>query len=603
MVTTLDKTFDSLGTSMEAFGDAVTSLSNALALMTGSILAGTNVLAPTGDITTGSDVIRTTTELVEYLEEMFGVIMDLASTSKAAQEVSTLGELASAISGLMIDLRVYRETIRNLSFGRAYTYQACVRVRPSGINLGSSEKMWTRLPRAEVQWWSTVAIAVLCPYCGAVHQHAFASVYTLVIRPAGCKISRDTYACTFPFQDDNAAGSYEMDKQEQVYRSVGFAESTECTVRRISCVALRALHACGYLQLSIEARTLSGIFYYDGVEEYFDFTASDSSPTPTGGHNFVLDGRSVSGPSSCRLTVSPSKDENAGTWVQCLFRQADKHTSSLCLVANAVHRCDLKTFLRDIFGNSQPRALNPSLEQLSEATSKLRVGEEHEGPRWQEHLAKRSLIHPNSSVFGDTEPTYLFERRPGFVDIYLKVRSVAVEHDWKTVARMYRGCSLPPIDAKSGWSRNGCATTLVSGANYVSAVFTLARNIDYDLPHDVKRDQGIPGRFYASHAEKLLVVFLVSKHIFLPEEARYVDQARIRLALRDVDSCYWRSSDSSIRQPLLQMLMNAPSPGLRSAEISVSTEPCLDCKEFLRCINESFAMSIKLKYKGQELAL
>ena len=74
---------------------------------------------------------------------------------------------------------------------------------------------------------------------------------------------------------------------------------------------------------------------------------------------------------------------------------------------------------------------------------------------------------------------------------------------------------------------DGAATAV---QDYVSAVFTLARNIDYDLPHDVKRDQGIPGRFYASHAEKLLVAFLVSKHIFLPEEARYVDQARMTRA-------------------------------------------------------------------------
>ena len=250
-----------------------------------------------------------------------------------------------------------------------------------------------------------------------------------------------------------------------------------------------------------------------------------------------------------------------------------------------------------------PRALKCSLGELSEATSKLSVGEEHQEPNWRDNFANTSLIHPRSSVFGDAEPTYLFERRPGFVDIYLKVKSVAVEHDWKTVARMYKGHWFPPIDAKSGWRRNGCEATLVSGLDYTNAVFALARSVNYDLPHNVEKDQGVPGQFFASHAEKLLVAFFVSKHIFLPEEARYVDHRQIRFALRAVDSCYCRFSDFSIDYPLLQMLINAPTQGLRSAEISVSTESCPNCREFLKSFNESLIMSIELKYKGQEIPL
>ncbi|KAF2179808.1 hypothetical protein K469DRAFT_797690 [Zopfia rhizophila CBS 207.26] len=56
------------------------------------------------------------------------------------------------------------------------------------------------------------------------------------------------------------------------------------------------------------------------------------------------------------------------------------------------------------------------------------------------------------------------------------------------------------------------------GKLWTGEVLRAVGMIGYDFPRN-ERDQGVPGRYFASHAEKQLMAYLISKHVFMREEA------------------------------------------------------------------------------------
>lgn len=73
----------------------------------------------------------------------------------------------------------------------------------------------------------------------------------------------------------------------------------------------------------------------------------------------------------------------------------------------------------------------------------------------------------------------------------------------------------------SGWAHNE-NVTVVSGRDWTNDVVRISHLIGHTLSPDSWKDRGEPGRFNASHAEKQLIAYFISKHSFLPDEHRSI---------------------------------------------------------------------------------
>ena len=137
----------------------------------------------------------------------------------------------------------------------------------------------------------------------------------------------------------------------------------------------------------------------------------------------------------------------------------------------------------------------------------------------------------------------------------------------------------------SGWS-HGKTTPLVSGKDWTSEVIRIADIIGHALIPNSK-DNGIPGRFHACHAEKQLIAYFISKHVFLEPETRAPKKA-----FGNLDTYYRRDDESEEGGTLHELAAQAPSVSLKQASIVVSSPPCDDCIRFIRFVNAKLDLSI-----------
>ena len=98
------------------------------------------------------------------------------------------------------------------------------------------------------------------------------------------------------------------------------------------------------------------------------------------------------------------------------------------------------------------------------------------------------------------------------------VREYSIPKRTKTIAVLERGNPFPAITAMSGWGHSGYSSTNVSGKNWTERVLKVAATVGHTLSADLQKDQGIPGQFQASHAEKQLIAYFLDRHVFLPED-------------------------------------------------------------------------------------
>lgn len=152
------------------------------------------------------------------------------------------------------------------------------------------------------------------------------------------------------------------------------------------------------------------------------------------------------------------------------------------------------------------------------------------------------------------------------------------------------------IDAKSGWGHRDEAIT-ISGADHTRLVLALARTLEYRLPENQEKDQGVPGQHAASHAEKQLAMYFVKKHVFLPDEARYFDNTYTRIVLHNTTTFDGNIAKFSFQPQCTKMYMCAPPSGLRCASVSVSNRPCEDCQSFVSKLNAVLNVTINLDYR------
>lgn len=98
--------------------------------------------------------------------------------------------------------------------------------------------------------------------------------------------------------------------------------------------------------------------------------------------------------------------------------------------------------------------------------------------------------------------------------------SYRVPHINKTAAILDRGDQFARIAATSGWGADALPLNNTTGPHWVKQVYYIASTIGHefrDTP-DPRWDQGKPGQYFASHAEKKLIAYFIDKHVFMPQD-------------------------------------------------------------------------------------
>lgn len=86
------------------------------------------------------------------------------------------------------------------------------------------------------------------------------------------------------------------------------------------------------------------------------------------------------------------------------------------------------------------------------------------------------------------------------------------------VARFECGGKYLFIAAMSGWSHDK-TVSLISGKDLTPEVLRIANIVGYAFAIN-SRDRGVSGQFQACHAEKQLIAYFISRHVFLETESR-----------------------------------------------------------------------------------
>lgn len=155
----------------------------------------------------------------------------------------------------------------------------------------------------------------------------------------------------------------------------------------------------------------------------------------------------------------------------------------------------------------------------------------------------------------------------GTIELTAPIANFPVPNERKTIATLQRQSKYPLIAAMSGWSHSMTNVT-VSGRDWTDEVMNISRVVKHQLHIDGQRDQGKPGQFFASHAEKQLLAYFVSKHVLIESE----EQVLLREA----------------KPPVL----------LKGATILASRIPCTDCLQYIDAVNSAFDLRILVLDRG-----
>ncbi|KAK0648234.1 DYW family of nucleic acid deaminases-domain-containing protein [Cercophora newfieldiana] len=224
----------------------------------------------------------------------------------------------------------------------------------------------------------------------------------------------------------------------------------------------------------------------------------------------------------------------------------------------------------------------------------------------ERNIDRRAVInmlarHPRSAgmiTAGPTQTTaqpagFVFTRSTGAWDNSLTLMAnFVVPSEYKTIGVLFRGSDFPSVAAMSGWAHNDepGANIHISGKDWTNEVRQLCRHIGHRLaPHEY--DQGEPGKFNACHAEKQLIAYFVSKHVFLQHEQMSddpVEELVLSMGLTSIagelfgqeqDETRWLSK---VRPPI----------SLKKATIMVCRLQCWDCESFVERVNQSLGVEI-----------
>lgn len=126
------------------------------------------------------------------------------------------------------------------------------------------------------------------------------------------------------------------------------------------------------------------------------------------------------------------------------------------------------------------------------------------------------------------------------------IQKYSVPRISKTAAVLDRGDQFARISGTSGWGANSQPRNYKMRPHWVEQVCYIASTIGHAFQSapDPSWDQGIPGQYFASHAEKKLVAYFLDKHIFMSQD-REPDQA-LRNSILEVEESLEEGKCSSV---------------------------------------------------------
>lgn len=184
-----------------------------------------------------------------------------------------------------------------------------------------------------------------------------------------------------------------------------------------------------------------------------------------------------------------------------------------------------------------------------------------------------------------------FRKSSSRVRLFAPVAEYEIPSPHKTIARLERGGKYPSVAAMSGWG-HGKTVPLVSGKDLTPEVLRIANIIGHTLVPDT-RDNGIPGQYHACHAEKQLIAYFISRHVFLEPESRAPEKAFEHLGTH-----YRTQGKYQEGGTLHELAAKAPPLSLKQASILVSSPPCNDCVCFTEVINTKLNLKITVQNRS-----
>ena len=483
----------------------------------------------------------------------------------------------------------------------------CKLTEESTAKMATAEDVTISL--APVQRWNAHTVYLQCPFCSKTHTHGFGGSYTSSVRVAHCEhssyLSHPSYRFAYSFSEDAGTTAYEIDKSVGFFVALGakmletdtgniekaldglnlsedelsntrtwedatemitigtedeilrrlqehFGGDNTCTLKRLRHVMSRMLifedhkYVEDYIRTSSEAR-----LFLHGMDEE--------------GNSALNLAACEKYPAMIKLLLDHGADVN----------HQNKNGKSSLMEAALWGRIENVKHLLEHGANRSLRD-NHSSRAIELAESSLQNGEERhrrsggEVPIYREvsfmaNQARRvifEMLKDPKDYDGRRVPEQdqMFQRHifkktdQQSIELIAPIAEFPIPTEWKTIASLQRPSNYPSIAAMSGWSHGETKIT-ISGKTWTDEVRRISWIVGHELSIDQQRDKGVEGQFFASHAEKQLVAYFVSKHVLTECE----------------------------EQELLQRAK--PPTLLEQATILVSRPPCNDCSEFIEALN------------------
>jgi hypothetical protein len=472
----------------------------------------------------------------------------------------------------------------------------------------------TNIPLALVQRWYAHTVYVQCPFCTKIHTHGFGGSYTSISRAPHCNydtsVSLPSYRFAYPFSVEESTVAYEIDKSAGFFVALS-VKASESEVEPIE-KALDELslssdsrswkEATELVTIGMEDEIFRRLHQYFGGEDTFTLKRLDhvvSRMITFGDYEYVEDylrtspeatlflhGIDEEGNSALNLAAS----EKYPAIVKLLLDYGvdadhqNKNGRSPLMEAAIWGRTDnVKHFLEygvnrtlhDIHGHQAAELAGPSLrndeERYWRSGGEVQIYREvtfiaNQARRVIFELLKDSKKIPSKVVLTQDQSfhEYSFKKTDqGSIELVAPIAEFRVPNEWKTVASLQRPSNYPSIAAMSGWSHRETNIT-VSGREWTDEVMRISMAVGHQLRIEKRRDQGIEGHFHASHAEKQLVAYFISKHVLIESDGEELLQ--------------------QARPPVL----------LKQATILVSRPPCSDCLQFIEAVNKALSLMISV---------
>lgn len=425
---------------------------------------------------------------------------------------------------------------------------------------------WEPHPLVDVIWWNDSSFYIRCPYCEELHRHGFVS-YESGLRVPHCAYPRPSYRYNFP-------DAYEIDKAKARFVNISTLEDLE-------------------VESDDEAVSLSSLSLHDEVS--FDDSTETITIDIDGEEPFELRQIKLAISECVRGNVSEVKEYLEESLEKSIFLHGKNDVGNTSLIlASRERNASMVSLLLDhgaevnatnenrrtslmeaaLWGRLEnakillSRGANPSLRDnknhcaldLAQPTQKNEkeryvvaggiLGKPSSEPVYKEDAFNRSADRREiARILGGGKTKIKTNRQPDVLKANshsfrrtsdgqsiihcAPIRQYPISNSIKTIAVLERGHSFPTMAAMSGWAHGHWPSVRVSGTDWTEMVINVAAIVGHTLTADLKKDQGIHGRFQASHAEKQLIAYFLDRHVFLPEDE--VPDPRFEYAIESLE--------------------------------------------------------------------